>query len=134
VLRAAIRADEEWNTAPLAIFRLDTLVPIDDDIEANVLASMKLTIQNARWHERNDLATRRALALALWAYVDRAVTGKTPTVAGLKGQGIDATDPWTGKKMSLHVEGKRIWVGGLRPSPKDPQKPEQVADLADWRP
>jgi hypothetical protein len=95
---------------------------------------MNLTIQNARWFERNDLATRRGLNLALRAYVHRAITGKLPTVAELEKQGIDATDPWTGKKMTLHVEGKRIWVGGLRPSPKDPQKLEQVADLADWRP
>lgn len=134
LLRMAIQTHDTWNSAPLSIHHNAASVVIDDDFQRGLLESMDSSVQIARWYERNDLAARRALLLALDAHVLRRQTGQMPSIHDLEGKGIDVTDPWTGMKMSLHAEGKRIWVGGVRPSRSTPQAPDQVVDLAEWRP
>jgi hypothetical protein len=131
LLKTALNAHKTWKTADLEM--LDGGGPALQHRELGESLNLLLqdSIDRARRMERNDVARRRALQLTLAAYEQRAKTGAMPKVTQLEAKGYNATDPWHGNRMTLHVDNGRIWVGALRITPRDlQQKPKRTEVLS----
>jgi len=134
LLRAVVRAYDTWETAPLAMVTGLVTRSDPDNFAVDFIASAKETMDMQRRNERNDITDRRAIALVLAAYKLRVETGKVPTIQQLEASGLNVTDPWNGKKMTLHSEGTRLWVGAERTNPKSLDPTPQVVEVLSWRP
>jgi hypothetical protein len=135
VLEDALSLYDNWATAKVDMITVNSLDLSDLDIGQEILATYVMVGAGQLQSDRNHIANRRALLLTLAARKHVNVTGKLPTTAELERQGFDATDPWGGEKMTLHEDGERIWVGGLRKNRQALQPaPLQTMEILEWRP
>lgn len=113
VLGRAIDLHDNWDKLPVNVAIPGSL---EDDGLHGLADDLDLDAHIFRREETNERADRRALALTLAAYKHKLESGKVPTIQQLSDKGLNATDPWNGKPMTLQQSDGRLWIGAQRPT------------------